>query len=55
MLLKWILQNISENQTFQRTAKFTITDIYELDFMNGIVILIKVYKKILISLLTNRF
>ena len=32
-LLKWILQNISENQKFQRAAKFTMTDFYEIDFM----------------------
>ena len=38
-LLKWILQNISENKTFQRTAKFTLADIYEMIFMKGIVIL----------------
>ena len=41
-LLKWILQNISENQTFQRTQKFLMTDFYEMDFMKGIIILIKV-------------
>ena len=41
-LLKWILQNISENQTFQRTQKFIMTDFYEMDFMKGIIILIKV-------------
>ena len=41
-LLKWILQNISENQTFQRTKKFIMTDFYEMDFMKGIIILIKV-------------
>ena len=28
-LLKWILQNVSENQTFQRTAKFIIANFYE--------------------------
>ena len=43
-LLKWILQNISENQTFQRTQKFIMTDFYEMDFMKGIIILIKVYE-----------
>ena len=37
-LLKWILPNISENQTFQRTAKFTMAYFYEMDFMKGIVI-----------------
>ena len=41
-LLKWILQNISENQTFQRTTKFTMADSYEMDFVKGIVILVKV-------------
>ena len=37
-LLKWILLNISENQMFQRTAKFTMAYFYEMDFMRGIVI-----------------
>ena len=41
-LLKWILENISENQTFQRTEKFTIVNFYKMDFMKGIVILVKV-------------
>ena len=41
-LLKWILENISENQTFQRTEKFTIVNFYKVDFMKGIVILVKV-------------
>ena len=41
-LLKWILENISENQTFQRTQKFIMTDFYEMDFMKEIIILIKV-------------
>ena len=56
-LLKWILQNISENQKFQRTAKFTMTDFYEIDFMKAVVILVKVDEmcKILKNLLTNRF
>ena len=56
-LLKWILQNIAENQTFQRTAKFTVGDFYEIDFMKGIVILVKVdeMRKILKSLPANRF
>ena len=35
-LLQWILQNILENQTFQRIAKFIMADFYEMDFMNGI-------------------
>ena len=40
-LLQWILQNILENQTFQRTAKFIMTDFYEMEFMKGILILVK--------------
>ena len=40
-LLQWILQNILENQTFQRIAKFTMADFYETVFMKGIVILVK--------------
>ena len=56
-LLKWILQNISENQTFQRAAKIIMADFYEMDFMKGIFILVKVDKmyKILKSLLANYF
>ena len=34
-------QNISENQTFQKTAKFIMTNFYEMDFMKGIVVLVK--------------
>ena len=34
-LLKWMLQNISENETFQRTAKFIMADFYKMDFMKG--------------------
>ena len=41
-LLQWILQNIIENHTFQRIPKFIMTDFYEIDFMKGIVILVKV-------------
>ena len=41
-LLQWILQNILENQTFQRIAKFIMVDSYEMDFIKGIVILVKV-------------
>ena len=41
-LLQWILQNILENQTFQRIAKFILVDSYEMDFIKGIVILVKV-------------
>ena len=56
-LLKWILQNISENQTFQRTSMFIMADFYEMDFMKGIVILVNVDEmyKVLESLLANRF
>ena len=31
-----------ENHTFQRIAKFVMADFFELDFMKGIVILVKV-------------
>ena len=41
-LLKLILQNISENQLFQRIAKFILADSYEMCFMKGIFILVKV-------------
>ena len=40
--LQCILQNIFENQTFQRTEKFIMTDFYEMNFMKGIAILVKV-------------
>ena len=40
-LFQWILQNILENQTFQRIAKFIMTDFYEMEFMKGILILVK--------------
>ena len=43
-LLWWILQNIFENQTFQRKTKFIMADFYETDFMKGVVILAKVDK-----------
>ena len=33
ILLQRILQNILENQTFQRIAKFIMVDSYEMDFM----------------------
>ena len=42
ILPQWILQNILENQTFQRRAKFIMADSYEMDFMKSIVILVKV-------------
>ena len=35
------LKKILENQTFQRIAKFTMVDFHKMDFMNGIVILVK--------------
>ena len=35
-------QKILKNQTFQRIEKFIMVDTYEMDFMNGIVILVKV-------------
>ena len=41
-LLQWTLQNILENQTCQRMAKFVMADFYGMDFMKGIVILVKV-------------
>ena len=46
-----------ENQTFQRTGKLTIADFYDMDFMKGTVILVKVddMYKILKSLLTTCF
>ena len=43
-LLQRILQNIFENQMFQRMAKFIMVDHYKMDFMKGIVILVKVDK-----------
>ena len=55
--LKWILQNISENLTFQRTTKFNMADFYKMEFMKGIFILVKTDEmhKILKSLLVNRY
>ena len=41
-LFQWILQDILENQTFQRLGKFIMVDLYEMDFMKGIVKLVKV-------------
>ena len=41
-LLPWILQNILVNQAFQRIAKFIMADFFEMGFMKGIVILVKV-------------
>ena len=41
-LLQWILQNILENQTFQRIAKFIMADFNEMNFMEHIIILVKV-------------
>ena len=43
-LLQRILQNILENQMFQRMAKFIMVDFYKMDFVKGIVILVKVDK-----------
>ena len=40
-LVQWNSQNILENQTFQRTAKFIMADFYEMDFMKGIATLVK--------------
>ena len=34
--------NILEKQTFQKTVKFIMANFYKIDFMNNIVILIKV-------------
>ena len=36
-LFRWILQNMSEKQTLQRIAKFTMADFYEMSYMKGIV------------------
>ena len=36
------MQNILENYTFQRIAKFVMLDSYEMDFVKVIVILVKV-------------
>ena len=41
-LLQWILQNILENQTFQRIAKFIMADFYKMGFIKGSVVLVKV-------------
>ena len=41
-LLQWTLQNILENQTCQRMEKFIMADFNGMDFMKGIVILVKV-------------
>ena len=56
-LLQWILQNILENQMFQTTAKFIMTDFYKIDFMKGIFRLVKVDEiyNILKSLLATRY
>ena len=35
-------QKILKNQTFQRIEKFIMVNSYKMDFMNGIVILVKV-------------
>ena len=41
-LLQWILQNILENQMFQRIVKFIWLISTKTDFIKGIVILVKV-------------
>ena len=38
-------QNILENQTFQKIAKFIIADFYKMDFMKSNVILVKVNER----------
>ena len=43
-LFQWILRNVLKNQTFQRIKNFIMVDSYEMDFMKGIVILVKVDK-----------
>ena len=51
------MQNISESQKVQRTAKFIMAGFYEMDFMKGIVRLVEaddIYK-VLKSPLTNFF
>ena len=35
-------QSILENQIFQKMAKFIMADSYEMDFVNGVVILVKI-------------
>ena len=48
---------MDENHTFERTAKFIMTNFYEMDFMKIIVILVKVDEmcNILKSLQTTRY
>ena len=41
-LLQWILQNILENQVFQRIANFILINFYEMNLMKGNVILVDV-------------
>ena len=41
---QWIFQNILENQTFQKTEKFILTNFYDMDFIKGTIILVKVGK-----------
>ena len=55
-IAEWILQNILENRTFHRKAKFIMADFYTLDFMEGI-ILVKTDEmyNILKSLLATRY
>ena len=42
ILLQWIYQNILENQASQKIAKFIIVDSYEMDFIKGNVISVRV-------------
>ena len=44
-LHQWILQNVLENQTIQRIAKFIMVDSYKMVFMKGNAILVKVDEK----------
>ena len=44
ILLQWIYQNILENQASQKIAKFIIVDSYEMDFIKGNVISVRVDK-----------
>ena len=46
LLLQWLSQNILENQTSQRIAKFIMAIFYEMDFMKGIAISVKKKKNV---------
>ena len=41
-LFQWFFQNILESQSFQTVAKLIIANFYGIDFMKGIVILVKI-------------